>query len=97
MQKEKTKKKKKKSYLNVVTSEAKKRNEKINCCDVVVAQINYPSLKHNTQDNIEQARGRSHEKGSSQIFMLNDMQFGGGLDIIYVKAKENRKLSSKIK
>jgi len=24
------------------------------CCDVVVTQINYSSLKHNTQDNIEQ-------------------------------------------
>jgi hypothetical protein len=22
------------------------------CCDVAVAQINYPSLKHNTQDSI---------------------------------------------
>jgi hypothetical protein len=44
---------------------------------VAVAQINYPSLKHNTQDSIEQARGRSHEEGSSQIFMLDDMQFGG--------------------
>jgi hypothetical protein len=31
------------------------------CCDVAVAQINYPSFKHNTQDSIEQARGRSHE------------------------------------
>jgi len=48
------------------------------CCDVAAAQINYPSLKHNTQDNIEQARGWSHEEGSSQIFMLYDMQFGGG-------------------
>jgi hypothetical protein len=36
-----------------------------------------PSLKHNTQDSIEQARGRSHEEGSSQIFMLDDMQFRG--------------------
>jgi hypothetical protein len=45
--------------------------------DVAVAQINYPNLKHNTQDNIEQARGRSHEEGSSQIFMLYDMQLGG--------------------
>jgi len=43
----------------------------------VIAQINYPSLKHNTQDSIEQARGRSNEEGSSQIFMLYDMQFGG--------------------
>ena len=40
------------------------------CCDVAVAQINYPSFKHNTQDSIEQARGRSHEEVSSQIFML---------------------------
>jgi hypothetical protein len=32
------------------------------CCDVAVAQINYPSFKHNTQDSIEQARGRSHEE-----------------------------------
>jgi hypothetical protein len=48
------------------------------CCDVAVAQINYPNLKHNTQDSIEQARGRSHEEGSSQIFMLDDMQFEGG-------------------
>jgi len=50
----------------------------IYCCDVAVTQINYPSLKHNTQDSIEQARGRSHEEGSSQIFMLDDMQFEGG-------------------
>jgi hypothetical protein len=29
------------------------------CCDVAVAQINYPSLKHNTQDSIESIpRGR---------------------------------------
>ena len=33
-------------------------------------QINYPSFKHNTQDSIEQARGRSHEEVSSQIFMF---------------------------
>jgi hypothetical protein len=52
------------------------------CCDVAVAQINYPSFKHDTQDSIEQARGRSHEEGSSQIFMLDDMQFRGGLDVI---------------
>jgi len=48
------------------------------CCDVAVAQINYPSFKHNKQDSIEQAKGRSHEEDSSQIFMLDDMQFGGG-------------------
>ena len=52
------------------------------CCDVAVAQINYPNFKHNTQDSIEQARGRSHEEDSSQIFMLDDMQFRGVLDII---------------
>jgi len=49
-----------------------------NCCDVAVAQINYPSFKHNTQDSIEQARGRSHEEDSSKIFMLDAMQFWGG-------------------
>ena len=27
------------------------------CCDVAVTQINYPNLKHNTQDSIEQVRG----------------------------------------
>jgi hypothetical protein len=32
------------------------------CCNVAVAQINYPSFKHNTQDSIKQARGRSHEE-----------------------------------
>jgi hypothetical protein len=32
-----------------------------------------------TQDSIEQARGRSHEEDSSQIFMLDDMQFGEGV------------------
>jgi len=66
------------------------------CCDVTVAQINYPSFKHNTQDSIEQARGRSHEEDSSQIFMLDDMQFKGSLDVIWAKAKKNRKLSTKI-
>jgi hypothetical protein len=43
----------------------------------MIAQINYSSLKHNTQDSIEQARCQSHEEGSNQIFMLHDMQFGG--------------------
>ena len=52
------------------------------CWDVAVAQINYPSLKHNTQDSIDQVRGRSHEEGSSRIFMLDDMQFDGVLDVI---------------
>jgi len=35
-----------------------------------------------TQDSIEQARGRSHEEGSSQIFMLDDMAFAGGVEVI---------------
>jgi len=43
------------------------------------SSFTYPRLKHNTQDSIEQARGRSHEEGSSQIFMLDDMQFGEGV------------------
>jgi hypothetical protein len=47
------------------------------CCDIAVAQINYPNLKHNTQDSIEQARGRSHEEDLVQIFMLYVMQLGG--------------------
>jgi hypothetical protein len=48
------------------------------CYDVAIAQINYPTFKHNTQYSIEQARGRSHEEDSSQIFMLDDMQFRRG-------------------
>ena len=58
------------------------------CCDVVVAQINYPSLKHNTQDSIEQARDRSHKEDLVQIFMLYVMQFGGVLicdDLKYIR------------
>ena len=51
------------------------------CCDVAVAQINYPSLKHNTRDSIEQARDQSHEEDLVQIFMLYVMQLGG-LDVI---------------
>jgi hypothetical protein len=42
----------------------------------MVTQINYPNLKNNTQNNIEQVRGRFHKKGSSQIFMLYDMELG---------------------
>jgi hypothetical protein len=42
-----------------------------------LSSFTYPRWKHNTQDSIEQARDRSHEKSSSQIFMLDDMQFGG--------------------
>ena len=55
------------------------------CCDVVVTQINYPSLKHKTQDSIEQERGRSHEEDLVQIFMLYVMQFGGGFDLWWSK------------
>jgi len=50
------------------------------CCDVAVTQINYSNFKHNTQDSIKQARGRSREKDSNQIFMLYDMQFEGGFE-----------------
>jgi hypothetical protein len=45
------------------------------CCDVTVTQINHLSL--NKEDSIEQARGRSHEEGLVQIFMLYNMQLGG--------------------
>jgi hypothetical protein len=48
------------------------------CCDVAIIQINYPNLKHNTQDNIEQASGWSHKEGLVRICMLYDTQFGGG-------------------
>jgi hypothetical protein len=54
----------------------------------------YPSLKHITQDNIEQVKDRSHEEGSSHIFMLYDMQFEGGvwkLSSLKQKKTENRK------
>jgi len=54
----------------------------------MIAQINYSSLKHNTQDSIEQARGQSHEEGSNQIFMLHDMQFGGGWTLSTLKQKK---------
>jgi hypothetical protein len=68
------------------------------CCDVAATQFNYPNLKHNTQDSIEQARGWSHEEGLSEIFMLYDMQFLGGvwkLSRLKQKKIENWKLSSK--
>jgi len=58
------------------------------CCDVAVTQINYPGFKHNTQDSIEQARGRSHKEDSSQIFMLDDMQFGGVWTLSRLKQKK---------
>ena len=66
------------------------------CCDVAVAQINYPNFKHNTQDSIEQARGRSHEEDSSQIFMLDDMQFwGGGWTLSRLKQKKTENYQTK--
>ena len=51
------------------------------CCDVPVAQINYPNL--NKQDSIEKARSQSYEKVLVQIFMLYDIQLGG-FEVIYV-------------
>jgi hypothetical protein len=57
-------------------------------CDIAVAQINYPSFKHNTQDSIKQARGQSHEEDSSQIFMLDDMQFRGVWTLFRLKQKK---------
>jgi len=69
----------------------------VNCCDVAVAQINYPSFKHNTQDSIEQARGGSHEEGSSQIFMLDDMHFGGGVGMLSrLKQKKTENYQAKL-
>ena len=53
----------------------------VTCCDVAVAQINYPSLKQIKQDSIEQARGRSHEDDLVQIFVLYVMQ-SGGLEVV---------------
>jgi hypothetical protein len=47
------------------------------CCDVAVAQINYPSFKHTTQDSIEQVRGRSHKEDLIHIFMLYIMPLEG--------------------
>ena len=67
----------------------------MNCCDVAVAQINYPSFKHNTQDSIEQARDGSHEEGSSQIFMLDDMQFGGVWMLSRLKQKKKKQKTNK--
>ena len=61
----------------------------------MVAQINYPSFKHNTQDSIEQARGRSHEEDLSPIFMLNDMQFGGVWTLSRLKQKKTENYQTK--
>ena len=54
--------------------------DEVNGCDVVVVQINYPSL--NKQDSIEQARGSSYNEGLVQIFMLYDMQLES-FEVIY--------------
>jgi hypothetical protein len=61
----------------------------------LVAQINYPSLKHNTQDSIEQATGRSHDESSSQIFMLYDMQLGGVVKLSRLKQKKTENYQAK--
>jgi len=66
------------------------------CCDVVVAQINYPSL--NKQDSIEQARGRSHEEVLIQIFMLYDVQLRGrNCEVIYDYSKQKETINAKSK
>jgi len=67
-----------------------------NCCDVAVAQINYPNLKHNTQNSIKKARGRSYEEGSSQIFMLDDIQFGGVWMLSRLKKKKIENYQAKL-
>jgi DNA (cytosine-5)-methyltransferase 1 len=54
--------------LLVSRGRSTERGSSGSCCDVAVAQINYPSFKHNTQDSIEQARGRSH--GEVQVRFL---------------------------
>jgi hypothetical protein len=61
----------------------------------MVAQINYPSFKHDTQDSIEQARGRSHEECSSQIFMLDVMQFRGVWTLSRLKQKKTENYQTK--
>ena len=43
--------------------------------NVTVTQINYFNL--NKQNSIEEIRGRSHEKGLIQVFMLDDMKLKG--------------------
>jgi hypothetical protein len=68
----------------------------IYCCEVTIVQINYPSLKHNTQDSIEQARGRSHEEGSVKIFMLDDMQFRGVWTLSRLKQKKIKNYQGKV-
>jgi len=66
------------------------------CCDVAVAQINYPSL--NKQDSIEQVRGRFNEEVLVQIFMLYDVQLGGGnCEVIYGYGKQKETINAKSK
>ena len=48
------------------------------CCNVTVAQINYPNLKQIKQDSVEKTRGQSHEEDLVHIFVLYVMQFGCG-------------------
>jgi hypothetical protein len=45
------------------TATTGERKSSVYYCDVAIAQINYPIVKQNTQDSIEQARGRSHKEG----------------------------------
>jgi len=45
--------------------------------------------------SIEQARGRSHEEDSSQIFMLDDMQFGGVWTLSRLKQKKIKNYQTK--
>jgi len=68
----------------------------VGCCDVAIVQINYPSLKQNTQDSIEQIRGRSHEEGSSHIFMLDDMQLGRVWTLSKLKQKKTKNYQAKL-
>jgi len=66
------------------------------CCDVAVAQINYPSL--NKQDSIEQVRGRSHKEVLVQIFMLYDVKLrGGNCEVIYGYNKHKETINVKSK
>jgi hypothetical protein len=51
------------------------------CCDVAVAQINYPNFKHNTQDSIEQVRVDPTRKFKSD-FYARWYTIWGGLDVI---------------
>ena len=65
------------------------------CCDVAVAQINYPSLKK--KDSIEQERSRFHKGGLVQIFMLYDVQLRGNCEVIYGYSKQKETINVKSK